>query len=231
MVRCLTFYRSVERQAMPDHYPPRYQPLAEQYGPPASIEDARVTWGHVVKGAETATAITLIARNGPECPDWAAVVPLSEVPDPGRCPVWPLSEARAKLGEVIDAATAFLSPVPQILARHRQPVAAVIDARTLTGQDAEAERIDLPKFLEAGGTITLRYEPGQDGRCNELGDVITEPFDPAFVATACGWDGTVTGSGAGDTIAEAMLRVVRREDPFALAADTSTSTDCGEPPF
>ena len=133
-------------------------------------------------------------HNGPEGPDWAVVVPLSEVPDPARCPVWPLSEARAKLGEVVDATTSFLSPMPQVLARHRQPVAAVIDARTLSDLPGEVDRMDLQALLEEGGSITLTYDPGQSGRCDELGDVIDEPIDPAFVATALGWDGAVIGS-------------------------------------
>jgi hypothetical protein len=214
---------------MPDNYPPTYRPLAERYGAPALIEDARVTWGHVVRDAERGTVITLIARNGPEGPDWAAVVPLSQVPDPGRCPVWPLSEARAKLGEVVDAATSFLSPVPQILARHRQPVAAVIDARTLSDLPGEMDRINLQALLEEGGSITLTYEPGQSGRCDEQGDVTDEPIDPAFVATALGWDGTVIGSGSGTNLAEAMIRVYRRRAPFPDLGDTGVYND--EPPF
>jgi hypothetical protein len=213
---------------MPDDYPPTYRPLAERYGPPASIEDARASWGHVVRGAETGTVITLIARNGPEGPDWAAVIPLSGVPDPGRCPVWPLSEARARLGEVVDGATSFLSPVPQVLARHRQPVAAIIDARTLSDLPGEADRIDLQAFLEEGGSITLTYDPGQSGRCDEMGDVIDEPVDPAFVAAALRRDGAVIGSGSGTSIAEALLRVYRRA-PFPELGDTDVYSD--EPPF
>lgn len=195
---------------MPDAYLSAYRPLAERYGPPAMIDEARGIWGHVVKGAETGTAITLVARNGPEGLDWAAVVPLSEVPDPGGCPVWPLSEARARLGEVVDAATSFLSPVPQILTRHRQPVAAVIDARTLSDLPGEADRIDVQALLEGGGSITLTCGPGRSGACNELGEVTDEPITPAFAATAVDRDGAVLGSGSGTTIAEAMLRVYRR---------------------
>jgi hypothetical protein len=143
--------------------------------------------------------------------------------------VWPLSDARAKLGEVVDAATSFLSPVPQILARHRYPVAAVIDARTLSDLPGEVDRIDLQALLEEGGSITLTYDPGQSGRCDELAGVIDEPIDRAFVATALGWDGAVIGSGSGTTIAEAILRAYRRRAPFPDLGDTGVYS--GEPPF
>jgi prevent-host-death family protein len=215
---------------MPDRYPLRYRPLADRYGPPASIEDARITWGHVVKGAENGTVVTLIARSAPGGPDWVAVVPLSEVPDPGTCPVWPLSEARAKLGEVVDAATSF-PPVPQILARHRQPVAAVIDARMISDLpgDGEAERIDLQQVLEQGGSITLTFDPGETGRCDEEGFVTDEPRAPAFEATARTWDGITIGSGSGGTVAEAMIRVYRYTAPDPSWDRAGPCRD--EPPF
>jgi hypothetical protein len=76
---------------------------------------------------------------------------------------------------------------------------------------------------------TLTYDPDQSGRCDELDDVIDEPADPAFVATALGWDGAVIGSGSGTTIAEAMLRVYRRRVPFPDLGDTGVYS--GEPPF
>lgn len=213
---------------MPGNYPPAYRSLAERHGPPASIEYVRGTWGRIVKDAAAGTVITLIARNGPEGPNWAAVVPLSEVPDPGRCPVWPLSSARARLGEVVDGATSF-PPVPQILARRRQPTAAIIDARTLSDLPGETDRIDLQALLEEGGSITLTYEPGQSGRCNEQGDVTDEPIGPAIVATALAWDGAEVGSGSGDTIAEAMIRVYRSPARFPDLGDSGTCID--EAPF
>ena len=212
----------------PGEYPPAYRKLAERFGPPAAIEEARGIWGTIVKSAETGTVVTLIAPGGPGSLDWAAVVPLSEVPDPGRCPVWPLSTARARLGEVVAAATRFPSPVPQILARHRQPTAAVIAARALDGLPGDAERIDLHAFLEEGGTVTLAYDPGQSGACDEGGIVTTDPAQPAFLATALGWDGTVVGSGSGPTVAEAMLRVYR-QPPFPDPGDSGTRSD--EAPF
>jgi hypothetical protein len=112
---------------------------------------------------------------------------------------------------------------------HRQPVAAIIDARTLSDLPGEADRIDLQALLEEGGSITLTYDPGQSGRCEELGDVIDEPVDPAFVTTALGWDGAVIGSGSGTTIAKAMLRVYRFRPPSPDLGNASAYSD--EPQF
>lgn len=130
----------------------------------------------------------------------------------------------------MDAATSF-PPVPQILARHRQPVAAVIDARMISDLpgDGEAERIDVQRLLEEGGSVTLTFDPGENGRCDEGGYVVTEPRDPAFEATARSWDGTTIGSGAGGTIAEAMIRVYRCPAPVPGPAGTGPYSD--EPPF
>lgn len=41
------------------------------------------------------------------------------------------------------------------------------------------------------------------GTVRSLGDVIDDPVDPAFVATAFGWDGAVVGPGSGTTLAAA----------------------------
>jgi hypothetical protein len=212
---------------VPDDYPIGYRDLAERLGAPASIEDARLTWSYVVKGAERGTVITLIAPGGPGRGGWAAVVPLSEVPDPGRCPVWPVSEARPRLGDVVKAATDYLGPVPQILARHRQPVAAVVAARVLEGMPADGERIDVQSLLEEGGKVTLEYDPGESGSVDEHGDVIYPPVQGGFVATATDWQDAVIGYGGGGTIAEALLHVHRKSpDPWSTDSDTYS-----EPPF
>ncbi len=121
----------------------------------------------------------------------------------------------------MDAATSFLSPVLQVLARHRQPAAAIIDARMLSDLPGDADRIDLQALLEEGGSLTLTYDPGQSGACDDRGDVTDEPVDPAFVATALGWDGAVIGSGSGITIAEALLRIYRRLAASPLRAAAS----------
>jgi len=127
----------------------------------------------------------------------------------------------------VDAATSFLSPVLQVLARHRQPAAAIIDARMLSDLPGDADRIDLQALLEEGGSLTLTYDPGQSGACDDRGDVTDEPVDPAFVATALGWDGAVIGSGSGITIAEALLRIYRRP-PFPDPGVSGVYSD--EPP-
>ena len=220
---------------MPDDYPVAYRDLAERFGAPASIEDARITWSFVVKAAEKGTVITLIAPGGPSRGDWAAVVPVSEVPDPRRCPVWPVSEARPRLGEVVQAATDYRDPVPQILARHHQPVAAVLAARILEDMPADGERIDVQTLLEEGGKVTLEYDPGESGTMDSRGDVLDPPVPGGFTATAVDWQGTEIGYGGGDTPAEALLRIHRRParagqgstDPWADTGGPYTD----EPPF
>lgn len=221
---------------MPDAYPFAYQALAERFGAPASIEDVRSTWSFVVKGAEQGTVITLIAPNGPSRGDWAAVVPVSEVPDPRRCPIWPVSEARPKLGDVVQAAIDWRDPAPQILARHRQPVAAVIAASILEGMPADGERIDVQTFLEEGGKVTLEHDPGESGTMSEDGEVLDPPEPGAgFTATAVDWQGTEVGYGSGGTLAEALLHVRRRPArPAGQAADPWAETSgpySDEPPF
>jgi hypothetical protein len=95
-------------------------------------------------------------------------------------------------------------------------------------------RIDLQALLEEGGTVTLEYDPGQSGRCDDQGDVIDEPIDPAFVVSALGWDGAIVGSGSGRTLAEALLRVYRRRPgpgwddngPYSDDPPCSADNDC-----
>jgi hypothetical protein len=221
---------------MPDGYPIAYQDLAERFGAPASIEDARATWSFVVKGAEKGTVITLIAPGGPGRGDWAAVVPLSEVPDPRRCPVWPVSEARPRLGDVVQAAIDWRDPVPQILARHRQPVAAVIAAKVLEYAPVGGERVDVQALLLDGGKVTLEYDPGESGTMSEDGDVLDPPVPGGFAVTAVDWQGAEVGWGGGDTLAEALLHVRRRPprpagqdgaDPWAETSGPYSD----EPPF
>ena len=185
-----------------------------------------------MKAAERGTVITLIAPGGPGRGDWAAVVPVSEVPDPRRCPVWPVSEARARLGDVVQAATDYRDPVPQILARHREPAVAVIAAAILEGMPGGGERVDVQAVLEEGGKVTLEYDPGESGTMDARGDVLDPPMPGGFMATAVDWQGTEIGFGGGDTLAEALLHVRRRPEPGLAdpwAADSDGYSD--EPPF
>jgi hypothetical protein len=139
-----------------------------------------------------------------------------------------VSEARPRLGDLVQAATDYLGPVPQILTRHHQPVAAVIAASIVEGMPAEGERIDVQALLEQGGKVTLEYDPGESGSVDHSGDVIDHPVPGGFTATATDWQGAVIGYGFGDTIAEALLHVHRR-GPDQWAAGGGTYSD--EPPF
>lgn len=199
--------------------PPSYQALVEVWGPAIGVEEARTRWGELVALAEAGTA-TLIARDPGGGYDWTALVPLSEVAEPPeRCAVWALSAARPKLGEVVAAAAPFASRVagsPQILARHRRPVAALIAAIVLADRPNAVDRLTrltIEELLEEGGTVELSHYPGGSGAVDEDGDVIYPPEDPAFVATAKDHAGTVIGDGVGDTVAEALLRLHRSGTP------------------
>ncbi len=203
--------------------PPVYQDLVVRWGGPVGVEEARNRWAELVGAAEAGT-VTLVARER-SGPGWAALVPLSEVIEPrGRCPVWPLSEARPKLGDLVSAAADFLRPVPQLLARHRRPVAALIAAALLDGRPDAGERLDVETLLTGGGTVTLAYDPGISGATNEDGDVTQEPWPELFTATARDHTDTQIGSGSGDSVAEALLRLQRTPAPDP--ADYAS-----EPPF
>ncbi|MEW1548303.1 hypothetical protein [Streptomyces tsukubensis] len=209
--------------AAPPNVPPRYRELVEEWGPPVGVEEARVRWGQLVAAAEggTVTLIAVETTAGRGYPTWAAIAPLDRVPDSGRCPVWPLASARPKLMDVIAAADQFADGQPQILTRHRRPVAAVVAAITLVDLPPDGERIDIDTLLREGGSITLGYHHGHPGSMTPDGDVYDEPVDPAYFAVAKTPDGQAIGQGAGDSIADALLRLWR--PPVHLYSD--------EPPF
>lgn len=214
--------------------PPAYQALVEVWGPAIGVEEARTRWSELVALAEAGT-VTLIARDPAGSFDWTALVPLTEVAEPPeQCPVWALSEARPKLGEVVAGAAPFgarVSGSPQILSRHRRPVAAVIAAIVLANRPNAVDRITrltIEELLEEGGTVELSHYPGFGGSMDEHGDVVQEPEEPVFVATAKDHAGTVIGEGSGDTIAEALLRLHRTGTPdFAVPASWYSA----EPPL
>ena len=107
------------------------------------------------------------------------------------------------------AATRFPCGVPQILPRHRRPVVALVAALTLVDLPPDGERIDIDTHLRAGGTITLEFDPGQDGATDEEGDLFHEPIPQGYIARAKEADGTEIGQGEGDSVAEALLRLWR----------------------
>ncbi|WP_327332966.1 hypothetical protein [Streptomyces anulatus] len=191
--------------------PPRYKELVEQWGAAIGVEEARNRWGELVTATENG-AITLVAMDTAASlgyPTWAAIAPLDKVADPGRCPVWPLTSARPKLADVIAEATRFPDGTPQILTRHRRPVAAVVAALTLVDLPPDGERIAVDAFLREGGTIALGFDPGQDGATDDEGEVIQEPIPEGYFAVAKEPDGREVGRGEGDTVAEALLRLWR----------------------
>jgi antitoxin (DNA-binding transcriptional repressor) of toxin-antitoxin stability system len=209
--------------ASPVRVPPRYKELVEQWGPAVGVEDARTRWGQLVAAAENGT-VTLIAVDTLASlgyPTWAAIAPLDKVADPGRCPVWPLTSARPKLADVIADATRFPDGVPQILTRHRRPVVAVVAAVTLVDLPPDGERIEIDTFLREGGTITLEFDPGQEGATGEEGDLLQEPVPARYIAHGKEPDGSEVAQGEGDSVAEALLRMWR---PPAHVYST-------EPPF
>ncbi|MEV3999111.1 hypothetical protein ACFYPK_27870 [Streptomyces halstedii] len=190
--------------------PPLYQGLVRRWGPPLGIEETRKRWSELVTAAGDGT-VTLIARDVPgRGPQWTALVPLTEVADPATdCPVWPLLAARKKLGQLVDDAARWPTGRTQLLSYRHTLVAALVPAATLV--DRHGERIDVEELLRDGGTVTLSFYPGVDGRVGADGDVVTEPEHEAFVVTAVTYDGTEVGSGGGPTIAEAMIRLTRHQ--------------------
>ncbi|MFI0901762.1 hypothetical protein [Streptomyces sp. NPDC020983] len=218
----------------PVRVPPRYAELVQQWGPPVGVEEARTRWGQLVAAAEggAVVLVTLDTTEARGYPTWAALAPLDKVADPGRCPVWPLTSARPKLAEVIADATRFPAGAPQVLTRHRRPVAAVVAAVTLVDLPPDGERIDVDAFLREGGTITLEFDPGQDGATDPEGEVLQEPIPAGYIARAKQPDGSEVGQGEGDSVAEAMLRLWRppahlysAEPPFPDGWSPQPDTD------
>ncbi|MFJ2217775.1 hypothetical protein ACIQVO_36865 [Streptomyces sp. NPDC101062] len=221
--------KPVRHAGVPARVPPRYKELVERHGPAAGVEDARTRWGQLVAAAENGT-VTLIAMDTTASlgyPTWAALAPLTTVADPGRCPVWPLNSARPKLADVVLAATRFPDGAPQILTRHRRPVAALVAALTLVDLPPDGERIDIDAFLREGGTITLEYDYGHPGSTTPDGDVDQEPIPERYIAYAKEADGRAGGQGDGDSVAEALLRLWR--PPAHLYSDKPPLDGWGTP--
>jgi prevent-host-death family protein len=186
--------------------PPVFRDLVDRLGPPVPVEEARSQrWSELVAAAEAGT-VTLITREGRE---WAALVPMSEVADPvAWLPMWPLSEARAKLGHLIYESHARA----QVLTRHRRPVAAVVGATVLLDRPAPADRLPAEALLEAGHRIVLEFDPGVEGRMGWDGEVAQEPEPACFLATAVDRDDRTVAVGIGPTMGEALLRLAPPAD-------------------
>lgn len=196
-----------------DNVPPVLRPLVDRLGPPVPVEDARSRWAELVASAEAGT-VTLITRGGRE---WVALVPMAEVAEPvAWMPMWPLSEARVKLGDVIYECSART----QVLTRHRKPVAAIVDATVLLHRPTPADRLPVETLLAAGRRIILEYDP--DG----------EDAGEDYWATAVAVTGATVAVGVGPSVGEALLRlaapaegtpviwyVMRGESPYSAAAD------------
>lgn len=215
-----------ERQepGTPDHdVPPIYRTALNRWGEPVGIEEARARFGELVTSAEEGT-ITLIAADRTRF-GWAALAPLSEVIEPlTALTEWSLSDARPKLGDLVVAAANGLAPTPQILTRHRKPVAAVVSAVVVDGRPPADRRLDLEKVLREGGHVMLEFDPGEPGSMDEDGEVLWPPEPGGFTAVARDRDGQRIGFGGGDTAAEALLRL-------ACPPPIDPSLYSTEPPF
>lgn len=210
--------------------PPTFQPLVMAFGPALPVEAARNRWGKLTAAAENGT-ITLVTR---ERWEWAAVVPLTEVAEPvPTLTAWPLSAAKAKLGDLVRMACMFPGEIggPQILTRHRRPIAAVISARTLVDRPPAAARLAAVDLLLAGHTITLRHDPGEAGSSDEHGDVLYPPEPEYFEAIAHDHAGAVVAQGYADTMHEALLRLAPPRDPYTDPDGEIAGMYDTEPPF
>ncbi|GAB2717630.1 hypothetical protein [Kitasatospora kifunensis] len=201
--------------------PPDLQELAAALGAPLGVEEARTRFADLVAAAETGTAALIVRGSA-----WVALVPLAELTrSPAACPVWTLTEARGRLGDLVAAAGRPLAEVPQILTRHRRPVAALVPALALLDRPRAADRLDVEELLRSGGTITLSYDDGAPRGVQPDGTPMHDPQPPAFTALAAGPDGAAVGAGEGRSVGEALLRVHR----FGTRSTLQQYSD--EPPF
>ncbi|MFF2619700.1 type II toxin-antitoxin system Phd/YefM family antitoxin [Kitasatospora sp. NPDC058046] len=176
------------------------------------MEEARERWAELVAAAGVGTTV-LVARQDASGLVWyrlTELVPLSEAAVPlEQCRPWSLSSARPKLSDLVAAATDFPGAAPQVLTRHRRPVAALVAAIDSVDQPDGGERIDVESFLQGGGTVQISSDPGRSGAVNEDGSVTQDPVEECFIVTAHDHTGTKIGYGAGHSVAEAMLRLHR----------------------
>jgi hypothetical protein len=108
----------------------------------------RQQWAELVAAADAGT-ITLIPHGDRGV--WAALVPVRDLTEPvDRLPVWSLRDARPKLGDLVAAAhgqwQASSPPTPQVLTRHRRPVAALVRPRAWNGRSTSANASSLTPY-------------------------------------------------------------------------------------
>jgi hypothetical protein len=84
--------------------------------------------------------------------------------------------------------------------------------------------IDAAELLRQGGTITLAYHNGDDGEQDEHGEIISPPYDPAYIADAHDAKGVRIGYGAAPTLEGALTHIERWPEPVEMPFDNT-------PPF
>ncbi|NUO99942.1 MAG: type II toxin-antitoxin system Phd/YefM family antitoxin [Nonomuraea sp.] len=162
-----------------------YSELESRLGTPIGVEDARAQWGALVGAAEQGQ-VTLVTR---ERWEWAALVPLSKVPGLlSGLPVVSLSTARAKLGDLVRQVAQPYDDSPVLLARHRNPVAALVAATRLIERGGPPRTNPAEALLLDGCTVTLSRHPAGSG----------------FVAVARDAEGAEVAVGTGDTVETAL---------------------------
>ncbi|NUW36350.1 type II toxin-antitoxin system prevent-host-death family antitoxin [Nonomuraea sp. SMC257] len=168
--------------------------LVARFGAPLGVEEARAHWGRLTRAAQDG-ATTLITR---ERWEWAALIPVTEVPGPlTGLAVLPLSTARRKLGDLVRQATLPYEDGPLLLTRHRTPVAALIAARSLAGQEAREHRLVVEDLLRDGHTVVLSRLPVAAGS--------------AYSAVVRDAGGADVAAGTGDSVDEALRRLQQAE--------------------
>lgn len=209
--------------------PLRYRRAAARWGEPVGIEEARLRWAQLVAAAEAGT-VTLIQHS--DRGNWVVLIPLDHLATPVEAlPVWSLREARPKLGELVAAAHGNWKlgerPAPQVLTRHRRPVAALMHAMDLEARTDRGDRLDVDAVLRNGATITLTYHPDQPGRVGEHGTVVVEPEPGGFMAVVRDERDADAGFGYGTTAIEALLGLYQPRGASTLPAELYDS----EAPF
>ncbi|WP_306358771.1 MULTISPECIES: hypothetical protein [unclassified Nocardia] len=81
---------------------------------------------------------------------------------------------------------------------------AELEARVKPPMPTPTYHLDVPTLVRDGATLLVTYNPGEQGRCDEYGYVITEPHDGWYIATLTDVDGIELGWGDGTTVTQAI---------------------------